>query len=217
MRFHTRTVTRAVATAIGDAAGHTRPRPSVRTHASPRSTHHAPSTLFCVDHYRRPSVLCLSTARRAPLALSNWQAERERGKPNASCPPWSFILGDDNSLDSEGDDLFATPASSLSSLGPLLRRSGGRISHPLVACPRPAVARLAARAARLRHDALRLPPHPGLGGRAALHALRGARRTRCAPRSPRRSPASARARRKKRRVRALRSIGRWRTWRSRTG
>ena len=89
----------------------------MRTPASPRSAQHAPPSLFCADHYRRPSALRLSPPRRAPSRT---------GRPDASELGYGLsaveLLGDDSSLDGEGDDLFAAPASSL---GALLRRSGG--------------------------------------------------------------------------------------------
>ena len=107
----------------------------------------------------------------SPRPLSNWQAGRERAGLRAVHRGASGRRQQPRRRGRRS--LRRAGLQPRGAAAPERRR---RLSHPLVACPRPAVARLAARAARLRRDALRLPPHPGLGGRAALHALRGARR-----------------------------------------
>ena len=140
----------------------------MRTPASPRSAQHAPPSLFCADHYRRPSALRLSPPRRAPSRT---------GRPDASELGYGLstveLLGDDSSLDGEGDDLFAAPASSL---GALLRRSGGGGSATLSSLVR---GPLSLGSLLEQHGYATTPsasrPTP-VSEDALLHALRGARR-----------------------------------------
>ena len=67
----------------------------MRTPASPRSAQHAPPSLFCADHYRRPSALRLSPPRRAPSRT---------GRPDASELGYGLstveLLGDEDRVES---------------------------------------------------------------------------------------------------------------------